>query len=160
MKTFSTFAGSIVDYQNQIILVAEENQIEDLTRKLMRIGMDNIYGYITNPSDYSLSLQKVKTIDTDTFKSYLENRNIQKIDVRTENEYKSGHINGVENIALNTLEKNLDKINKKEPVIIHCQSGARAAIAYSILIKHGFENILNYSGGINDWVEKKNELVK
>lgn len=160
MKTFSTFAGSIVDYQNQIILVAEENQIEDLTRKLMRIGMDNIYGYITNPSDYNLSLQKVKTIDTDTFKSYLENKNIQKIDVRTENEYKSGHINGVENIALNTLEKNLDKINKKEPVIIHCQSGARAAIAYSILIKHGFENILNYAGGINDWKEKKNELVK
>lgn len=160
MKTFSTFAGSIVDYQNQIILIAEENQIEHLTRKLMRIGMDNIYGYITNLSDYNLSLQKVKTIDTDTFKSYLENRNIQKIDVRTENEYKSGHINGVENIALNTLEKNLDKINKKEPVIIHCQSGARAAIAYSILIKHGFENILNYSGGINDWMEKKNELVE
>lgn len=160
MKTFSTFAGSIVDYQNQIILIAEENQIEHLTRKLMRIGMDNIYGYITNLSDYNLSLQKVKTIDTDTFKSYLENKNIQKIDVRTENEYKSGHINGVENIALNTLEKNLDKINKKEPVIIHCQSGARAAIAYSILIKHGFENILNYSGGINDWMEKKNELVE
>ncbi|WP_313091786.1 MBL fold metallo-hydrolase [Chryseobacterium flavum] len=160
MKTFSTFAGSIVDYQNQIILIAEENQIEDLTRKLMRIGMHNIYGYITNPSDYNLSLQKGKTIDTDTFKSYLENRNIQKIDVRTENEYKSGHINGVENIALNTLENNLDKINKNEPVIIHCQSGTRAAIAYSILVKNGFENILNYSGGINDWVEKKNELVK
>ena len=54
----------------------------------------------------------------------------------------------------------LDKINKNEPVVIHCQSGARAAIAYSILVKNGFENILNYSGGINDWVEKKNELVK
>jgi len=160
MKTFSTFVGSVVDYQNQIILVADENQIEDLMRKLMRIGMDNIYGYITNPSEQNLALQNVKTIDIETFKSYLENKNIQKIDVRTESEYKSGHINGVENIALNTLEKNLDKINKKEPVIIHCQSGARAAIAYSILIKHGFENILNYSGGINDWVEKKNELVK
>jgi hydroxyacylglutathione hydrolase len=160
MKTFSTFVGSIVDYQNQIVLVADENQIEDLTRKLMRIGMDNIYGYITNPSDYNLSLQKVKTIDTDTFKSYLENKNIQKIDVRTESEYKNGHIKGVENIALNTLEKNLDKINKKEPVIIHCQSGTRAAIAYSILVKNGFENILNYSGGINEWKEKKNELAQ
>ena len=160
MKTFSTFAGSIVDYQNQIILIAEENQIEDLMRKLMRIGMDNIYGYITNPSEQNLALQNVKTIDIDTFKSYLGNKNVQKIDVRTENEYKSGHISGVENIALNTLEKNLDKINKNEPVVIHCQSGARAAIAYSILVKNGFENILNYSGGINDWVEKKNELVK
>lgn len=160
MKTFSTFVGSVVDYQNQIVLVAEENQIEDLTRKLIRIGMDNIYGYITNPSEQNLALENVKTIDIDTFKSYLGNKNIQKIDVRTENEYKSGHIKGVENIALNTLENNLDKINKKEPVIIHCQSGARAAIAYSILVKNGFENILNYSGGINDWKEKNNELVK
>lgn len=160
MKTFSTFVGSVVDYQNQIILVAEENQIEDLTRKLMRIGMDNIYGYITNPSEQNLALENVKTIDIDTFKSYLGNKNIQKIDVRTENEYKSGHIKGVENIALNTLENNLDKINKKEPVIIHCQSGARAAIAYSILVKNGFENILNYTGGINDWKDKNNELVK
>lgn len=160
MKTFSTFAGSIVDYQNQIILIAEENQIEDLIRKLIRIGMDNIYGYITNPSEQNLALENVKTIDIETFKSYLGNKNVQKIDVRTENEYKSGHISGVENIALNTLEKNLDKINKNEPVVIHCQSGARAAIAYSILVKNGFENILNYSGGINDWVEKKNELVK
>ncbi|CAM3245868.1 MBL fold metallo-hydrolase [Empedobacter stercoris] len=160
MKTFSTFAGSVIDYQNQIVLVADENQIEDLTRKLMRIGMDNIYGYITNPSEQNLALENVKTIDIDTFKSYLGNKNIQKIDVRTENEYKSGHIKGVENIALNTLENNLDKINKKEPVIIHCQSGARAAIAYSILVKNGFENILNYTGGINDWKDKNNELVK
>ncbi len=160
MKTFSTFVGSVVDYQNQIILVADENQIEDLTRKLMRIGMDNIYGYITNPSEQNLALQNVKTIDIDTFKSYLGNKNIKKIDVRTENEYKSGHIKGVENIVLNTLENNLNKINKKEPVIIHCQSGTRAAIAYSILVKNGFENILNYSGGINDWKDKNNELVK
>ena len=160
MKTFATFAGSVVNYQNQIILVAEENQIEDITRKLMRIGMDNLYGYITNPAEQNRVLQTIKTIDTATFKSYLENKNIQKIDVRTEGEYKNGHIKGVKNIALNTLENNLDKFNKKEPVIIHCQSGTRAAIAYSILIKNGFENILNYSGGINEWIAKGSTLEK
>src|SRR5690554_4235945 len=62
MKTFSTFVGSVVDYQNQIILVADENQIEDLNRKLMRIGMDNIYGYVTNPSEQYLALGNVKTM--------------------------------------------------------------------------------------------------
>src|SRR5690606_865088 len=88
MKTFSTFVGSVVDYQNQIVLVADENQIEDLTRKLMRIGMDYIYGYITNPSEQNLALQNVKTIDIETFKSYLGNKKIQKIDVRTERDRK------------------------------------------------------------------------
>lgn len=160
MKTFSTFVGSLIDYQNQIVLVAEEDQIEDLTRKLMRIGMDNIYGFTTQPSTSNIPLEIVKVIDEETFKLYLGEENVQKIDVRTEIEYNSGHIDGVENIALNTLERNLDRINKSKPVIIHCQSGTRAAIAYSILVKNGFDNILNYSGGINDWVDNMNELVK
>lgn len=160
MKTFSTFAGSILDYQNQIVIIAEENQIEDITRKLMRIGMDNFYGYITDPAIQSIPLQSVKTIDLSSFTSYLENESIQIIDVRTLNEYQNGHIKGVENIALNTLETQLDKISKNAPVIIHCQSGTRAAIAYSILLKNGFDNILNYSGGINDWKKHNNELVK
>jgi hydroxyacylglutathione hydrolase len=49
------------------------------------------------------------------------------------------------------LQLNLDKVSKDKPVIIHCQGGARAAIAYSILRANGFDNILNYSGGYNDW---------
>ena len=160
MKTFSTFMGSLVDYQNQIILVAEENQIEDLTRKLMRIGMDNIYGYFTDVTSQSLPLQKANIIDIEELKSSLKNKDVQIIDVRSKNEYNNGHIKGVQNIALTELEQNLDKIKKDKPVVIHCQSGARAAMAYSVLLKNGFENILNYSGGINDWVEKKNELIK
>ncbi|HLV51659.1 MAG TPA: MBL fold metallo-hydrolase [Flavobacterium sp.] len=160
MKTFSTFMGSLVDYQNQIILVAEENQIEDLTRKLMRIGMDNIYGYFTDVTLQGLELQKANIIAIEELKSSLKNKDVQIIDVRSKNEYNNGHIKGVQNIALTALEQNLDKIQKDKPVVIHCQSGARAAMAYSILRKNGFENILNYSGGINDWVEKKNELVK
>lgn len=160
MKTFSTFVGSIVDYQNQIILVAEEDKIEDLTRKLMRIGMDNIYGYILNAEQQSQLQQTSKIIDINEFKGYLGQKDIQVIDVRTEAEYKSGHIRGVQNIVLANLAQHLDTINKDKPVIIHCQSGTRAAIAYSILRKNGFDNILNYSGGINDWTAKKNELVQ
>ncbi len=94
------------------------------------------------------------------FKTYLGENDLQIIDVRTENEYKNGHIEGVENIVLTTLEQNLDKINQDKPVVIHCQSGVRSAMAYSILRKNGFENIINYSGGINEWIAEKNELVK
>lgn len=158
MKTFSTFMGSLVDYQNQIILVAEENQIEDLTRKLMRIGMDNIYGYFTDVNSQSLVLQKANVIAIEELKSKLNDKDVQIIDVRSKNEYNNGHIKGVQNIALTDLEQNLGKIQKDKPVVIHCQSGARAAMAYSILRNNGFENILNYSGGINDWVEKKMNL--
>ena len=160
MRTFSTYMGSLMDYENQIILVAEENQIEDLTRKLMRIGMDNIYGYITDVNLQSLPLQEANIIDFKDFTTFLKDSEVQIIDVRTESEYKNGHIPGVENLPLTELEDNLGKLQKDKPIVIHCQSGARAAMAYSLLRKNGYDNVVNYSGGINDWIEKKNELVK
>jgi len=82
-------------------------------------------------------------ISRQDLKGNLSNKAVQIIDVRTENEYKNGHIKGAENIVLTALEDNLDKINTEKTVVIHCQSGVRAAMAYSLLKKYGFENILN-----------------
>jgi hydroxyacylglutathione hydrolase len=53
-----------------------------------------------------------------------------------------------------TLPENLSKIDKNKDVIIHCQGGDRASIAYSLLAKEGFNNITNYSPGMNEWVAK------
>lgn len=158
-KNFATFVGSLVDYNHQIILVGNENQIEDLHRKLVRIGMDNIYGYISDISQI-VGLKTSKIITATDVQNYMKDKNVQLVDVRTATEYATGYIIGFENIPLNTLEKNADKIQKDAPVIIHCQSGVRGAMAYSILEKLGYTNILNYSGSINDWNAKKLPLVK
>lgn len=158
-KSFPTFVGSLLDYDQQLILIVNENELEDITRKLMRIGMTNIYGYITDISDFS-NQKKVNNITIDEVKKKLNDPTIQIVDVRTTSEFESGHIQGAINISLNSLAENSSKINKETPVIIHCQSGVRAAMAYSILEKLGFTNILNYSGSINEWEAHHNELVK
>lgn len=159
-KSLSTWVGSLVDYHQKIVLITDENNTEDLTRKLMRIGMDNIYGFVTNLEKTSVELEKTDLISINELKKYLDKKEVQIIDVRTESEYRNGHIEHVENIPLATLVDNLDKIDKNRQLIVHCQSGSRAGIAYSLLRKLGYKNILNYSGGINDWVENKNDLVK
>lgn len=158
-KSFSTFVGSLVDYNNQIILVGNEHQIDDLQRKLMRIGMDNIYGYISDIKAFK-GLKNSKIITAEEVQNHMNNQNVQLVDVRTAAEYQTGHIQGFVNIPLTSLEKNLSKIQKNAPVIIHCQSGVRSAMAYSILEKLGYTNILNYSGSINDWNAKKLPLVR
>ena len=58
-----------------------------------------------------------------------------------------------------TLPENLDKVSKDRKVIIHCQGGDRSSIAYSILAKNGFENVVNFSGGINEWVNEGEAIV-
>ncbi|WP_255497907.1 MBL fold metallo-hydrolase [Flavobacterium sp. I3-2] len=158
-KSFATFVGSLVDYNNQIVLVGNEDQIENLQRKLIRIGMDNIYGYISDVKELN-GLKTSNIITAKEVQQLMKVKNVQLVDVRTATEYASGHIKGFENITLNSLEKNVSKIQKDAPVIIHCQSGVRGAMAYSILEKLGYTNILNYSGSINDWSAKKLPLVK
>ncbi len=158
-KSFSTFVGSLIDYSNQLILVGNKNQIDDLQRKLLRIGIDNIYGYIPDLNGYN-GLKTSDIITAEEVQKYAKQPDVQLIDVRTASEYQDGHIEGFKNIPLNSLEKQTAKIQRNAPVIIHCQSGVRAAMAYSILVKLGYTNILNYSGSINDWTAKKLPLVK
>lgn len=158
-KSFSTWMGSLVDYDAQLILIAEKGAEEDLTRKLMRIGMDNIYGFVTDVREWNAELKKPVLVDIETFKANLGNKDVQLIDVRTNKEYKEGHIKGVENHVLTSLSENLDKVSTDKPVILHCQSGVRAAMARSILEKNGFDNIKTFSGGMNEWLEKENKVI-
>lgn len=158
-NSFATWCGWILNYKEQFILIADKDQMEDLTRKLMRIGLDNIYGYVDDITSLGLKTESSEIIDIEEFKSYISKDGVQIVDVRGESEYKAGHIKGADNVFVGTLENNLNKIDKEKQVIIHCQSGDRAAIAQSLLEKHGIK-VKNYSAGMKEWNEKNNEVVK
>ena len=161
-NAFATWAGWFLKYDEPFMLLADESQLDDLTRKLMRIGLDNVYGYIPSAlvwTEAGGSLEKANVISIGEVKELIINNNVQLIDLRGAAEYNTGHIAKAENIFAGTLPENLDKISKDKKVIIHCQSGDRAAIAYSILVKNGYKNVLNYSGGMNEWVNEGEPLV-
>lgn len=154
-NSFSTWCGWLLNYQEQFILVANDDQMEDLTRKLMRIGLDNMYGYISEVNEIGIELQTADVISLDEFKIYLDKDNVQIVDVRGASEYEAGHIEGAENVFVGTIQDNLDKISKEKQVVIHCQAGDRSTIAHSILAKNGFENVKNFSGGMKEWSAAK-----
>jgi hydroxyacylglutathione hydrolase len=161
-NAFSTWMGWFVSYEEPFILIAEKSELDDLTRKLMRIGMDNIVGYIEGIRDWMNAgepLSKSEIVSTDELKKILKTNHTQIVDLRGASEYKAGHIAGTDNLFVGTLEKNLDKIKKDQPVVIHCQAGDRATIGYSILAKHGFTNVKNYSAGMSEWSQSGNEVV-
>jgi len=158
-NSFSTWAGWLLNYQEQFILVADDAQMEDLTRKLMRIGLDNVYGYISDVTAVGLPLQKAEIIDLAAFESHVGKPNVQIVDVRGASEFKGGHVQGADNLFVGTLPENLDKISKDKQVVIHCQSGDRASVAYSILRAHGFDKVKNYSGGMKEWKEAGKAVV-
>lgn len=161
-NAFSTWMGWFVSYEEPFILIADESALDDLTRKLMRIGMDNILGYVDGVDGWVKdggTLSKSNLVPMDEFKNILKTNHTQIVDLRGASEYKAGHIKGTDNLFIGTLEKNLDKIKKDQQVILHCQSGDRATIGYSILAKHGFKNVRNFSGGMNEWSNAGNNVV-
>jgi len=161
-NSFATWAGWFLTYEEPFILLADESQLDDLTRKLMRIGLDNIYGYIPSVNEWEKAggrIDKAKVISLTEFKPLYENNGIQLVDLRGVAEYNSGHIKGAENIFVGSLLNNLDKISKDKKVVIHCQGGDRSSIAYSLLAKNGYANILNYSAGMNEWINEGNPVI-
>jgi hydroxyacylglutathione hydrolase len=161
-NSFATWAGWFLNYEEQFMLLADASMLDDLTRKLMRIGLDNIIGYVPSTvefTDQGGQLDTVLIIDIDTFKSQLDEPNVQVVDLRNATEFKSGHIKGADHVFVGTLMDNLDKVSKDKKVVIHCQGGDRATIGYSLLASAGYTNILNYSASMNEWMALGNEVV-
>lgn len=75
----------------------------------------------------------------------------QFIDVRTPEEYSSGHAARAVNIPIDTLMAKLDTLEKNEPVYLICQTGNRSKKAAGMLKEAGFNNVLNVTGGTTAW---------
>lgn len=158
-NALSTWAGWFLNYQEQFILIADDNCIEEITRKLMRIGLDNVYGYISNINDLNVELHQVNNIQLSEFSELIKKDNVQIVDVRALTEYNAAHIEKADHVFLGTIQNNLNKISRDKEVIIHCQAGDRSSTAYSILKSNGFQNIKNFSGGMKSWLESKKNTV-
>lgn len=162
-NAFPTWMGWFVSYDEPFILIAREEQLDELVRMLMRIGLDNIYGYVPDVNIWKELGQKLDTeeiISLEQLKGILKKGDAQVVDLRGAAEYKAGHLKGADHVFVGTLEKNLGKVSKNREVVIHCKTGDRAAIGYSILAKHGFKNVKNYLEGYEEWVRNGNPVVK
>lgn len=75
------------------------------------------------------------------------------IDVRSENEFNSGHLPQARHIPTSSIEQRLKEIQKfkEKPVVVYCQTGQRSASAGAKLKKAGFETVHTLHGGLAAW---------
>jgi len=75
------------------------------------------------------------------------------LDVRTEKEYEERHIPDAISIPLSGLESRIGELDKykSKKIIVYCLSGSRSKTASETLVQHGFENVYNMLGGLNEW---------
>ena len=77
------------------------------------------------------------------------------VDVCETEEFAQGHVAGARNVPLNQLEQRLPEVvkNKAVPLILVCQSGARANRAVPIAQKLGYQKAQALAGGLRSWKE-------
>jgi rhodanese-related sulfurtransferase len=73
------------------------------------------------------------------------------LDVRTPEEFVSGHIAGAVNISVESLPQRLEELPGDLPIVVYCRSGRRSAIAADLLVKNGYQSIYDL-GGIQSWI--------
>lgn len=84
------------------------------------------------------------------------------LDVRTPEEFASGHIEGALNIDFNSgnFENEITRLNPSETYAVYCRSGSRSGQAASIMHVAGFHDVSNLNGGVIDWTNDGLPLVQ
>ena len=74
------------------------------------------------------------------------------LDVRTQEEYDAGHIDGSLRLEYNDFDEKLEEVlpDKNMQILIYCRSGNRSRIATEYLVSKGYTDVYDF-GGINDW---------
>jgi rhodanese-related sulfurtransferase len=77
------------------------------------------------------------------------------LDVRTEEEYRAGHIPGARNVPIDQLAKQLPSLGiaKSDEVVVHCEMGGRAAKAEDVLAAAGYQHVVDLQGHMKGWRE-------
>ena len=79
--------------------------------------------------------------------------------VRAPEEFSLAHIEGAKNINFNgkDFEQELAKLDRKQPVLVHCAAGGRSTKSLAVFQKLGFEQVIHLDGGFTAYEEAKDK---
>jgi hydroxyacylglutathione hydrolase len=157
-RSFTNWAGSLLPYDQDLYLLGDDRtgMIDRLTQDLAGIGLERVAGYfpvgiIDEWRSSRRNLQRIPLVTVDELARDFRQNGSVVIDVRREGEWKVGHLPGSLNLPLSQLDQRLEQIPRDSPLVVHCQSGSRAAIGASLLLARGFSDVRLFPGGFAEW---------
>jgi hydroxyacylglutathione hydrolase len=151
-KSFATWAGSVVPYDRPFYLIVDEARVDEAVRDLAAIGLDAPGGYATpDIVDEHASPASLADVGADEADARRASGEVEIVDVRNGSEWGAGHIPGSRNLPLGRLAERLDELPRDRPLVVHCQSGARAGVAASLLKARGFTDVRHLAGDWAGW---------
>jgi glyoxylase-like metal-dependent hydrolase (beta-lactamase superfamily II)/rhodanese-related sulfurtransferase len=153
---YATWAGTILDRERPIVIIAEPGQEQEAETRLGRIGFDHIAGYLEggmNALDARPDLvRRTDRIDATRLAEELASANPPAVlDVRGPRERDEKRIEGSLHVPLNHLDEHLEEMPRGRRLVVHCATGYRSSIAASMLRCRGFADVADLAGGISAW---------
>jgi hydroxyacylglutathione hydrolase len=157
-RSFATWAGALIAPERELALVVPEgctNCAGEASRVLALVGIENVM--IAN---YPAGIPTA----SDTIPQYTPDEvaagTLFILDVRNDGEWSAGHLPGAHHIPLAALPERLGELPHDRAIAVHCQGGARSAIATSFLRAAGFTDAANLAGGLDAWQRGGHPVVR
>jgi glyoxylase-like metal-dependent hydrolase (beta-lactamase superfamily II)/rhodanese-related sulfurtransferase len=151
---FAEFAGSILPFDQAILLVCEPGTEKESIVRLARVGFENIIGHLAGGFNAWVTAGETPDLIIDVEADELAmdipfDPNMVIVDVRKTSEFDKGHIKEALTIPLDELTDpaSMANFDDNQNIYIHCAGGYRSVIASSLIKRQGIHNIRNVVGG-------------
>ncbi|MCU1540822.1 MAG: Zn-dependent hydrolase, glyoxylase, partial [Arthrobacter sp.] len=148
-KSVASYGAWVVNPEtdkNPLVLLAQDQeQAQDMWDHLVRVGIDNVAGYLTSIDGLPTMTPKlIRPEELDGFDAAMV------LDVRNRTEHTAGHIPGSHQLSGGRAMWHLDELPTEGNIVTYCQSGVRNSVAASALRRAGYD-VVELDGSYAAW---------
>jgi uncharacterized NAD(P)/FAD-binding protein YdhS/glyoxylase-like metal-dependent hydrolase (beta-lactamase superfamily II)/rhodanese-related sulfurtransferase len=161
---FASWAGILLGLSSKPLLIATSpEQLSEARTRLARVGIDDARGYLQDGIEgwvrAGLKLAELPQIAVRQVSEHSGTEKFQLLDVRRKPEWETGHVEAATWYPLEDFSKSLPPVDSRAPIAVLCKGGYRSMIACSLLLRGGFLNVTNVTGGFDAWEEAQLPFV-
>lgn len=160
-RAFTGWAGWLIPYDKDFGLLidpARPGAVDQAARELGLIGLDRIAGFgeidaaaIDRRRAAGIRPVSIRSLTVAQVADQVRQSGTTLLDVRSRAEWDAGHVPGAVHVPLGELAQRQAEVPTSGTVVVHCQTGSRAAIAASLLQRLGKTNVVKMEGGYSGW---------
>ncbi|MEO3933079.1 MBL fold metallo-hydrolase [Micrococcaceae bacterium Sec7.4] len=152
-KSVASFGAWVVNPEtdtNPLVLLApDQASAQEMWDHLVRVGIDNVAGYVTGFAGLPVSVPKlIQPEDLEGFDAAMV------LDVRNRTEHAAGHIPGSHQLSGGRVMWHLDELPAEGTIVSYCQSGVRNSVAASALRRAGYD-VVELDGSYAAWATRQ-----
>jgi len=153
---YATWAGTVLDPQKPIVVIADPGQETESALRLGRIGIDTVVGYLEggfrSVDDRPELIATIERITPELAAARLAGTNRPElVDVRNPTERAAKRIDGSVSIPAQQLSEQIEQLPRDKPILVYCAGGYRSSLAASLMQRAGITQVSEIAGGLAAW---------